>query len=326
MARLAERLRDPVVWSESSQLVKTVVAAVHRVGARGHVFDLPQPFLAPWAALLTVHATVYRSLAHGLQQVAAAVLGVCSRSPPGSALGVNAGSLALALVAALAAGTTRALRDESTTAATTALVVLDDRLQRATRASSPAGCSTPRSASASACSSTSSCGRRCATAPRRGRWTSSTTASASCWPTWPAGCARAATRWTRTVDRPHARARPRRRRRVGRRAGRRARAAASTSRRARRRARAGPHELRAAPRAPGAGDRRDAEHGAHHRARARRRGAGIAAFASAGWSCSRARATRSGGGRRRDPARPHRARAAARRLSGADGESRRWPV
>ena len=31
------------------------------------IFDLPQAFLAPWAALLVVHATVYRTFSRGLQ-------------------------------------------------------------------------------------------------------------------------------------------------------------------------------------------------------------------------------------------------------------------
>ena len=88
------------------------------------VFGLPQPFLAPWAALLTVHATVYRTFARGLQQVGAAVLGVLLAFAAGAVFGVNAASLGVMLLLAMAAGTTRALRDESTTAAATALVVL----------------------------------------------------------------------------------------------------------------------------------------------------------------------------------------------------------
>jgi uncharacterized membrane protein YgaE (UPF0421/DUF939 family) len=87
--------------------------------SRCRCFDLPQPFLAPWAALLTVHATVYRTFARGLQQVAAAVLGVLLAVVVGSAFGINAASLGAMLIVALAAGTTRALRDESTTAAAT---------------------------------------------------------------------------------------------------------------------------------------------------------------------------------------------------------------
>jgi uncharacterized membrane protein YccC len=124
MTRVRERLRDPIVWGNAAQVVKAVGAAVAAWGLAVTVFDLPQPFLAPWAALLTVHATVYRTLARGLQQVAAVVLGVVLAVAAGSAFGVNAASLAVMLLVAMAAGTTRALREESTTAAATALVVL----------------------------------------------------------------------------------------------------------------------------------------------------------------------------------------------------------
>jgi hypothetical protein len=81
--RLEDRLRDRLVWTDVMQLVKTVAAAVIAWLLAVELFSLPQSFLAPWAALLTVHATVYRTLARGLQQAAGAVVGACSpsRSP-----------------------------------------------------------------------------------------------------------------------------------------------------------------------------------------------------------------------------------------------------
>ena len=124
MAAVRERLRDPVVWGNAFLLVKAVGAAVIAWVLARSVFGLAQPFLAPWAALLTVHATVYRTFTRGLQQVAAAVLGVLLAFAAGAVFGVNAASLGVVLLVAMAAGTTRALRDESTTAAATALVVL----------------------------------------------------------------------------------------------------------------------------------------------------------------------------------------------------------
>jgi uncharacterized membrane protein YccC len=124
MTAVRDRLRDPVVWGNAFLLVKTVGAAVIAWVLAVSVFGLPQPFLAPWAALLTVHATVYRTFTRGLQQVAAAVLGVLLAVGAGAVLGVNAASLGVMLLLAMAAGATRALRDESTTAAATALVVL----------------------------------------------------------------------------------------------------------------------------------------------------------------------------------------------------------
>lgn len=69
-------MRDPLVWTDVLQLVKTIAAAVIAWLLAVELFSLPQSFLAPWAALLTVHATAYRTLARGLQHAAAAVLGV----------------------------------------------------------------------------------------------------------------------------------------------------------------------------------------------------------------------------------------------------------
>ena len=124
MAAVRERLRDPVVWGNAFLLVKAAGAAVLAWVLARSVLGLAQPFLAPWAALLTVHATVYRTFARGAQQVASAFLGVLLAFAAGAVFGVNAASLGVVLLVALTVGTTRALRDESTTAATTALVVL----------------------------------------------------------------------------------------------------------------------------------------------------------------------------------------------------------
>ena len=53
------------------------------------VLDLPQPFLAPWAALLVVHATVFRTFSQGARQVAATALGVVLAWLVGDALGLD---------------------------------------------------------------------------------------------------------------------------------------------------------------------------------------------------------------------------------------------
>ena len=121
---LLQRLRDPVTWTNVSQLLKTVLAAVIAWVLASHVFDIEQAFLAPWAALLTVHATVYRTLRRGVQQVGASVVGVLVATAAGSVLGLNALSLGVVILVGLLAGSVRGLRAESTTAAATALVVL----------------------------------------------------------------------------------------------------------------------------------------------------------------------------------------------------------
>lgn len=119
------RLRDPLLWTDALQIAKTAAAAVIAWVLAVEVLSLPQSFLAPWAALLTVHATVYRTLARGLQQAAAAVVGVLLAFAVGATdLGVGWLSLALVVLGGLIAGTARPLRAESTTAAATALVVL----------------------------------------------------------------------------------------------------------------------------------------------------------------------------------------------------------
>lgn len=122
--RARRLLRDPVAWTELIQLLKTVVAAVvaWTVAARG--FGLPQAFLAPWSAMLVVHATVYRSFWTGAKQVTGTVVGVILAWAVGNTLGLDPVSLAVMLLAGLVIGQIPWLRDEATTAAATALFVL----------------------------------------------------------------------------------------------------------------------------------------------------------------------------------------------------------
>jgi uncharacterized membrane protein YccC len=123
MATMA-RLRDPVAWADAAQLVKTVLAAVIAWVVAVHVFHVSQAFLAPWAALLTVHATVYGTVRRGVQQVATSVVGVLLAFAAGSLLGIGAVAVGAVVFAGLVVGQLRGLRDQTTTAAATALVVL----------------------------------------------------------------------------------------------------------------------------------------------------------------------------------------------------------
>lgn len=120
----ADRLRDPVAWSDLVQLLKTVVASVAAWLLADTVFGLPQAFLAPWAALLVVHSTVYRSLSRGLQQVVGAVLGVVLAWAVGNLIGLDALAVGVLLAVGLLLGTSRWLRDENTAVAATGLIVL----------------------------------------------------------------------------------------------------------------------------------------------------------------------------------------------------------
>ena len=122
--RIDRRLGDPIWWNDRLQLAKTVLAAVAAWVIASSVLDLPQPFLAPWAALLVVHATVYRTFSKGSQQVAATVVAVLLATAVGESFGLTTTSIALLLVVALLLGSVPWLGPEATTIATTGLVVL----------------------------------------------------------------------------------------------------------------------------------------------------------------------------------------------------------
>jgi uncharacterized membrane protein YgaE (UPF0421/DUF939 family) len=121
---MRSRLRDPVMWASAAQLAKTMLAAVLAWVVAVEVFHVTQAFLAPWAALLTVHATIYGTLKRGLQQVAATVVGVLAGFAAGTLFGLDAVAVGAAVLVGLVAGQVRGLRSESTTAAATAVVVL----------------------------------------------------------------------------------------------------------------------------------------------------------------------------------------------------------
>ncbi len=122
--RIDERLSDPIWWNDVLQLAKTVLAAVAAWVVAASVLDLPQPFLAPWAALLVVHATVYRTFSKGAQQVAATVVAVLLATAVGETLGLTTWSIALLLVVGLLLGAVPWLGAEATTIAATGIVVL----------------------------------------------------------------------------------------------------------------------------------------------------------------------------------------------------------
>lgn len=124
VAPLRRRLRDPVMWTGVSQLLKTACAAVIAWLLAGQVFHLQQPYLAPWAALLTIHGTVFGTLKGGLRQAGASVLGVLVAFAAGQLFGLSAVSVGAVILVGLLAGAVRGLHDGTTTTAATALVVL----------------------------------------------------------------------------------------------------------------------------------------------------------------------------------------------------------
>jgi uncharacterized membrane protein YgaE (UPF0421/DUF939 family) len=122
-ARISQRLRDPIAWADASQLAKTVGAAVVAWVLAVHVFGLSQAFMAPWAALLTVQATVFGTLRRGAQQAGASVLGVLIAFAGERVFGTDALALGATVLAGMLIGAVPGLRAPMTTA-TTAVVVL----------------------------------------------------------------------------------------------------------------------------------------------------------------------------------------------------------
>jgi hypothetical protein len=122
--RLGARLHDPVFWNDVVQVLKTALAAILAWVLASSVFGLSQPFLAPWAALLVVHATVYRSFSSGAMQVAATFAAVLLAATVGQLLGLDTWAVAVVVVAGLFLGVVPWMGADTTTIASTAVVVL----------------------------------------------------------------------------------------------------------------------------------------------------------------------------------------------------------
>lgn len=118
------RMPDPVLVVDLLQNGKAALAGVLAWVVAVDLLGLEQPFLAPWAAVLVVHATVYRTVSRGGQQVGATFVGVFLAWGSGRLLGDGPLGMALMLVVAFSLGRHRWLREEATTVATTGIVVL----------------------------------------------------------------------------------------------------------------------------------------------------------------------------------------------------------
>ena len=117
-------MRDPAGVVDLVQILKTALAAGLAWWVATDLLHLEQAFLAPWAAVLVVHSTVYRTVSRGTQQVAATFLAVFLAYLFGTLLGVGPWSLGLVVLVGFLLGKIPWLRDEATTIATTGLVVL----------------------------------------------------------------------------------------------------------------------------------------------------------------------------------------------------------
>jgi uncharacterized membrane protein YgaE (UPF0421/DUF939 family) len=122
--RLQARLRDPIFWNDVVQLLKTALAAIIAWMLAHSVLGVSQPFLAPWAALLVVHATVFRSFSRGAMQVAGAFAAVLLAATVGQLLGMDTWAVVVLLVVGLCLGAVPWMGADNTTIASTAVVVL----------------------------------------------------------------------------------------------------------------------------------------------------------------------------------------------------------
>ena len=122
--RVGEAMRRPEFIDDLLQILKCVVAATAAWWFAVTVLESELPFLAPWTALLAVHATVYRSLSAGAQTSAASGIGVLLSFLVGNYLGVSLWTFALALLVGMTASRLTWIRDEGVAIATTAIFVL----------------------------------------------------------------------------------------------------------------------------------------------------------------------------------------------------------
>lgn len=122
--RLMAVAREPAFASAAAQTIKCVIAATAAWWISVYLLETQMPFLAPWTALLTVHATVYRSLSHGVQTSIASTLGVGLSFLIGNYLGVSLWTYALALLVGMIAARIYWIRDEGVAIATTAVFLL----------------------------------------------------------------------------------------------------------------------------------------------------------------------------------------------------------
>ncbi|MFD3505032.1 aromatic acid exporter family protein [Streptomyces sp. NPDC058678] len=113
------RERDLVV-----QAGKAALAACVAWGVAGWWLKAPMAFVAPWMAVVLVESTVYRSIAHGLQQLAAIAVGTVVATAVALVLDSTMATMALVLPAVLLLAQWQRLGSQGIYAATGALFVL----------------------------------------------------------------------------------------------------------------------------------------------------------------------------------------------------------
>lgn len=117
-------LQQPERVTDALQVVKTVIATTVAWAIVALWWGSEIAFLAPWTAMLTVHATVHRSFLHGVQSTLASAFGLALSFLVGHFLGVSIATFALALLVGLIAARLKWIRDEGMAIVTTIIFVL----------------------------------------------------------------------------------------------------------------------------------------------------------------------------------------------------------
>ena len=123
-AKIMHRLRQPETTSDMLLAAKGVIAATAAWALSVGVLDSDVAFMAPWTALLTVHATVHRSLSRGAQTTASSAIGMGLAFAIIYFFGVNIWSFGLAMLVGLLGARLSWIRDEGVAIATSAIFIL----------------------------------------------------------------------------------------------------------------------------------------------------------------------------------------------------------
>ncbi|WP_333777967.1 FUSC family protein [Streptomyces sp. IBSBF 3136] len=106
------------------QALKAALAAWVAWAVSGWWLHAPVAFVAPWVAVVLVESTVYRSIARGLQQLAAIAVGTVAATAVGLLLHDTMAAMALVMPVVMLLGHWRRLGSQGIYAATGALFVL----------------------------------------------------------------------------------------------------------------------------------------------------------------------------------------------------------
>ena len=122
-ARVWRRLKSPETTADLLLATKAVIAGTSAWAISVGVLGTEVAFMAPWTALLTVHATVHRSLSRGAQTAVSSAVGMGLAFVIMNVLGVNIFTFALALFIGLMGARLSWIRDEGVAIATTAIFI-----------------------------------------------------------------------------------------------------------------------------------------------------------------------------------------------------------